>query len=570
VILSDTGRQHDGRPVVVRASQPEHVAVLSRGFSGRLLRLYQLAQRFAAPKRPPQPAYLLLSDNEGGFPRFGFELDGQVYPDAAYVDLHRRSDLSGWPGAMDQIFPHELLHIIVKVLAGDAPEGHASQVHAIAVRTDRVTAFNEGFAEHGQLMAIDADDAVPETRAMASDVAARDQVFAQFEAFHTSVAARWAIAPKARMTFPFWFSRGEQALRYHGVKENLFAREPEVPAHLLTNRGAYEAYLIENVVPGRAGNRPKPAARLLDTEGVVSTLFYRLVNTPVIRETPRDAAFYARFGTTRAQVQPLDNAYLKVFAAIHDGGYDASGVVDAYGRLFPDERASADAVRRDVLLGQEPPASKEIWLLNADFKAGTTLFDQYRGVPRAHAFDLNASSPADLAGVRGMSQSLASAILARVPYASIEDLERIPGMTPQVIAAFQEMRRAMEVPPAPGTSDEGSLSFKKILMPYAWRALVIWLIGAVAAGALYRVARRVSWWRLLLNGLGAAFVGLVAGWTIDTGTGVLALALPLALFGVPGAIIGMWRARSIRAAGPVLAAWALASLVPLVLVRPIG
>jgi hypothetical protein len=65
-------------------------------------------------------------------------------------------------------------------------------------------------------------------------------------------------------------------------------------------------------------------------------------------------------------------------------------------------------------------------------------------------------------------------------------------------------------------------------------------------------------------------VGLVAGWTIDTGTGVLALALPLALFGVPGAIIGMWRARSIRAAGPVLAAWALASLVPLVLVRPIG
>ena len=38
-------------------------------------------------------------------------LDGRAEPDTTFVDLHRRSDLSGRPGAMDQIFPHELLHL---------------------------------------------------------------------------------------------------------------------------------------------------------------------------------------------------------------------------------------------------------------------------------------------------------------------------------------------------------------------------------------------------------------------------------------------------------------------------
>jgi hypothetical protein len=196
--------------------------------------------------------------------------------------------------------------------------------------------------------------------------------------------------------------------------------------------------------------------------------------------------------------------------------------------------------------------------------------DRYRGVPRAHTFDLNARAAADLAGVRGMSASLAAAILASVPYVSIEDLQRVPGMTPAVLATFREMRRAMEAPLAPGTSDEKALSFKKILMPYVWRALVVWLMCAVAAGALYRMIRRVSWWRLLLNGLGAALVGLLAGWTIDSGTGLLAIALPVALFGMPGAIIGVWRSRSIREAVAVLGAWGLASLAPLLAVRPIG
>src|SRR4029079_1036090 len=120
------------------------------------------------------------TDNQGGFPRKGFVMNGLVQADVAYIDLHRRSTLSGRYGAMDQIFPHELLHIVVATLAGEAPEGEANQVHAVGVTTDRVTAFNEGFAEHAQVMAIDDDDAVPETRALRDDAEGRARAFELF------------------------------------------------------------------------------------------------------------------------------------------------------------------------------------------------------------------------------------------------------------------------------------------------------------------------------------------------------------------------------------------------------
>lgn len=570
VILSDTGKQHDGRPIVERVTNTQHLAVLSRGFSGKVLRLYQLAQRFAHPERPAEPAYLVLSDNQGGFPRAGFELENQVHPDTAFVDLHRRGDLSGRPGAMDQIFPHELMHIIVKLLAGELPDGHATQVHAIGVRTDRLTAFDEGFAEHAQVMAIDDPDALPATKAIATDIVLRDRTRSQFEAYRTAMTARWAIATKARMTFPLWFSRGEQVLRYHDVKANLFAREPDIPARLFTNGSAYDVYLLENVLPGGANGAPKSIARMLATEGVVSALFNRIVTAPSVRTTLADAAFYARFGLSELPADPLENAYLKVFAAIHDGGYDANAVVDAYGRLFPAERLDVDAIRRDAFLGRNATTAAELWLLNDNFKTGTTLFDQFRGLPRSHAFELNASSRGDLASVGGVGTALAAAILAGTPYQSVDDLQRVPGMTSQVLASFRAMDAAMRKQSAAdaGTASEGTLSFTAVLMPYAWRALWVWLISAVAAAALYRTARRVAPWRLALNGLGAAFVGLIAGWTIDSGTGTLAFAVPVLLFGVPGALIGLWRSRSMRAAALVLAAWALAALVPFAAVRP--
>jgi hypothetical protein len=570
VVLSDTGEERDGLPVVVPHPQPgEYLRVLSAGYSGRLLRLYALAQHFARSERPPQPAYLVLSNHQGGFPRYGFHFEGQKR-EVAYVDLHREGSISGRPGSMDKIFPHELLHIILVDLAGEAPDGQASQVHAVGVRTDRVTAFNEGFAEHGQLMAVDDPDALPATRALASDTTARDLAFAQMAEYRRAMTARWSIAPKARMTFPLWFSRAEQVLRYHGVRENLFAREADVPQRLYVSRDVYRAHLLENVLPGDPSGHPKSAARMLATEGVVSALFYRLLGDSRIQRAAAPADLYARFGVVPAAVDPLDNAYLKTFAAIAAGKLDAAAVIDAYTRLYPAEREALESIVSRTLLDQPVPGHQPIWLLNDAFTEGTTLFDQYRRMPRSHTFDLNAASMADLVGVPGIDATLARAILETAPFSDVADATRVPGMTSAVQERLRAMKAAMDAPPDPATTEEFRLSVETLLLPYVWRAVVVWLACAVFAAGLYRLARRVRWWRLALIGLAAALAGLLAGWTIDQAQGVLALVAPIALFGLPGSVIRLWRTHSPGEAVVVLGAWFLAALAPALAVTPLG
>ena len=177
VVLQPTGATRNGLPVFSRHPQGPAVAgVLARGFSGRLLRLYAMEQEYLRRRTgaAPEPAYLLLSNRQGGFPEFGFMLDAVPKPGVGYVDLPQSQKVIGRFGAMDQIFPHELMHVIVRQLAGAPRESGANQVHAVGVRTDPVQAFSEGFAEHVQILAVDDPDAARETRALVDDLGARE------------------------------------------------------------------------------------------------------------------------------------------------------------------------------------------------------------------------------------------------------------------------------------------------------------------------------------------------------------------------------------------------------------
>lgn len=111
VVLSDTGQTRDGLPVFVRHPQSAKIAAqLDRGVTGELLRVYRLLQvrRQRMNGAEVEPAYLLLSDRQGGFAKYGFWLGAKKKSQAAYVDVHRDWKISGEFGAIDQIFPHEL------------------------------------------------------------------------------------------------------------------------------------------------------------------------------------------------------------------------------------------------------------------------------------------------------------------------------------------------------------------------------------------------------------------------------------------------------------------------------
>ena len=574
LILQDTGEQRGGLPVFRHhPDAARYEQILKRGFAGRLLRLYEIEQRLSHPEREPEPAILCLTQNQGGFPRKGFVLDGTARQ-SAYVDLHERSDLTGRHGAIDQIFPHELMHIILKDLAGPRDDGHATQVHAIGVTTDRLTAFDEGFAEHAQVMSIDAADAAPDTRALAHDAAGYQRALENVEAYRRALTARWAIAPRAVLTFPFWFSGSEQVLRYHAVRLNLFAREPSVGR--VTPSRAYNAYLLDNVLPGTVSDPRKPIARLLATEGVISALFVRWMTDSAIQDAPAPPAVYARFGVRPGSLDALDNAYVKVWAAFAEHPHDVVAFVRAYEALFPGERDAVQRVVDGVFGVPELPDVPEVWLVNEDMPNGRSLFDQFRALPHAHGFDLNAASMGDLLGVPGVDVDRARAIRAAAPYRSVLQLDRVPGLDAAVRQRFERMaERARQ----PDEAVDESLTIRALLMPYARYAAIVLVICAVAAALVYRGVRRVRWWRAALNGTAVAVTGLLIGWSGDNGSGIVGWMLPVILFGVPATAIAAWRSRkrgrthsavATATAGVVFAAWALAALVPALILRPIG
>lgn len=583
VVMTPTGASRDGLPVYTRHPDPApHEAVLTRGFSGRLLRLFRWEQRFLARRdgRAVEPAYLLLSKNQGGFPRFGFWLDDNRKNGVGYVDLHEQLTLTGRFGAMDQIFPHELMHVVVQQLADPPPPGlgGANQVHAIGVRTDRITAFSEGFAEHVQVLAVDDPDAADDTAALAASAGPPAIARERLERYQRALEARWSVAAPARVGFALWFSQTEQVLRYHGVNGNAFAREAGASERVLGRRDLYAAYLLENIVPGPDTATPKSTPRLLSTEGVVAAVFSRWVRDPALQR-PTDARFRDRFGIEGPPPAPLEYAYLKLFAVLADRKpFDAATLIRGYCEMFPDEAGAVERVVRGAGLAWPLPEAVELWLANDRFMTGTTAFDQYRAVPRIHTFDLNAASLVDLMTVDGVSLELARTIQQHAPYSAIEDVAAVPGVSRELAARLAAMRDGMSrVRDENARTEIESIDLLGIFRPVFARAGFWIVVGAVLAAGSYRLVRRVSLARLVVNGVAAASAGLVATWVLgaalQVGSGTANPAifpfLPVLLFGTPGALWQIVRKRSGTNAANVLAAWAAACLPALALTQPL-
>jgi DNA uptake protein ComE-like DNA-binding protein len=369
-----------------------------------------------------------------------------------------------------------------------------------------------------------------------------------------------------RMGFPLWYSNDERVLRYFAVKRNDFVREPRIPEHLLTRRDRLDAYLLENTLPGDAKGALKPLERLIVHEGALSAFFLGWATNDALRQIRRNAAFYESFGTTAEAVTPLQNMYLKLFHVLDvRKPRDASALAAAYRRLFPDEAIALDAVVAEVFHARTLDVPPEIWVVNADFRTGTTIFDQFRGAPRAHTFDLNAASVVDLTTVPGVTPALARKIASSGPYASIEALARVPGVSPDLLERFKTMAKGMD---ALRAADEETLSMQQILLPFLWRGGIALLLAWAACGLVYgmvrsRVTQRPSVGRIIASGFGAALVGVTASWI--SGNTIVPLLAVIVLFGLPAAAWQVYRHRNHRLAAAAIAVWA-ATVVPAILV----
>jgi hypothetical protein len=559
VVLRETGQTRDGLPVLELAAQQEpHASVLSRGVSGDVVRLWSRVQ-LASGSGEPEPAYLLLSGNQGGFPRTGFFLGKAEKRNVGYVDLIASSRVSGEWAADDQIFPHELWHLVLLRLAGEATGG-CNQVHAVGVRTDPETAFNEGVAEAMQVLAVDDPRAEPETRALPGDTRSRAKADANLAGLRRELESRLSVVGRYRMTFPLWFSPTEQVQRYHAVKANLFARAPQLSDGLAS---PWDAWVLDSVLPGSPGDPLRSPGRLAATEGVVAAFAVRWLSSPAAQRLPAGADVVARWGLDGSST-PTAIALAKLAEAVRVGRtHTLPALVASWRHLFPEDAEAISAVLAETVPGSAP-AAPPLWVATTAPVVGTSLFDQWRGAPRAHTFDLNAATAIDLMWVPGVDRATAAAIISHAPYASVAEAGRVPGVPTEVATELARMEKAMS---GLRSQAEDDLSLKAILLPYLWRALAaIALVAAVATLIQRRLRGQLGHVRAILDGLGTALVGLLVGWLLDPGSGLVAWAAPALGFGVPAALLALRRSR--REAGTILAAWALAALPVLLLVHP--
>lgn len=464
---------------------------LEASFAQQVLRLDRYARNLVMARRQGNPAspdealtepmYLLLSTEEGGFSRFGFwreDADGtRRLVLAGYVDLVV-SEESAETGDFEEIFSHELGHLILKALTGGLPRGASRKMHQSMTVTDYATAFDEGFAEHFQPLVRDASTNAY-LRRMTGGMEATD-----FESF--------------------WLSAADGQLRTDGVKRNLFIHRKSLPATALEAKpDLYRLFIEDETSTVYLPTELKNGQEMMASEGVIATLFYRMVNDQRLRMSYCEPAFYQPFvgkpvPAPQQVIAPYENVNLKLFAAMEKlrdsavTGPPVIRVVEQYARLFPDEakrayqlflettwgatasqpvavalqRASAAEHRGDIAaFRQERPfpslnaltaevtggkraldanLGPELWMVNVRFKIAPAVWETER--TESLTFNLNAASVAELMTVAGVDLPMARGIIAardaRGFFRSVDELSAA-GVPAELIVRLREMHEAL-------------------------------------------------------------------------------------------------------------------------------
>lgn len=460
---------------------------LNTSFAQQVLKLDRYARNLVIARRKSigkpledaltAPMYLLMSNEEGGFARLGFwfqDSDGKRrLLMREYVDLVV-SERSVRAGGFEEIFSHELGHLILKALTGGLPAGLSRNMHLSMSITDYPTAFEEGYAEHFQVLVRDAT-ANPYLRKLSIGSLETDM--------ETS-----------------WLSAADGQLRIDGVKRNLFIHRKPLPASALDSQpDLYRVFVDDETSIVFLPTELKNGQQMLASEGVIATLFYRFVNDDTLRNSYREPSFYEPFtqspvAVPREVITPYENVNLKLFAAMAQvPRWSADqppilGILHKYGQLFPDEakradqifiettwgavtsqqlaaalqRASADghrgditAFRRDLAFPLLAPvmgevlASKlfldanlgpELWIVNSDFKIASPYWQTQRTEPLV--INLNTATVPELMSIPGIDLGLARKIVAardaRSFFRTLDDLAAV-GLPPAVLELIRKM-----------------------------------------------------------------------------------------------------------------------------------
>jgi hypothetical protein len=557
----------------------EAACLLEQSYARQALVLHQHVKNYLAhqpgvdPNVAVEPTYLFLGGN-GGYAELGFWLEdaqGQLidkrttsYVGGLFID-------EGHFGGFEQIFPHELGHAILQELAGWQQMVLAAQVHQVTMVTDYFYAFNEGWGEHFQAVAVDHTANVELQALRETPLPVGEQ--GPYARLARELKGRCLLCP-AKLSLLLWFNQRENHLRYAGVKSNLFAYQPAIPEVLVRRDDPHAALLYQAVVPPDSSATFKNGPQMLASEGLIAALFYRLINDPRLQQTYREPAFYESFLPPGHDVDwsqtspgelfsPMENVYLKLFRvfARHvrlDGDLFGESptiqMVKGYAMDYPDEAETLYDVFLEITQGitVEPHALQvaqdwaagrlttvehqeylrnlrqrlladqvkvdsalepQIWLRNPDAQVGFGVMDVYGSLPRPYHFNLNAATVVDLGTVPGINAQLARKIVQvrdeRGGFNTLEDLADIPGVTPERLDRFRSMQQAMHTWIDQGASSvEDELEIGLMIRSLVWSLVRRLLVELTVA---LTVAGLIFAAGSFLQTTSAAYLSLAAG-----------------------------------------------------------
>jgi competence ComEA-like helix-hairpin-helix protein len=463
VLMQPTGKTLDSLPemeIIVKNTElyNKTMANIENSFVNEFLDLYFIAQIYlnnTGAKSSIEPAYIALTENQGGFAKFGFSLKNKgvitVNPNTPYVDITIGQATNSADRLMSftQLYPHEMGHILVHLLC---PEDSVSNntknvdMHFFSIITDYSTAFNEGFSEHIENVARTYETNETIKEGIIADIRKIDHSTKYFiKGFERDFKYPFRLGYyKASMLN--WYQKYEDLKRH----KHAFNGDIRYKNKTLKLANKEDQLTFRNSGVGLNKNEKRNLVQLHASEGAISAFFTHL-STSGLQNEYLDVDFYLPFiynynedtlNSPELVFTPLQNQFIKYFYVLHNyvvfnnsSKSQFADFIDGYIQTFPSEKKAVYELFEKSLgatySNELPPP---LWLMVRDHPHRLLVFDPFDAITvPIYTFDLNAAETEDLQTIKGVSAEAAKKIVEYRTtngfFTEFEQLKSIPGLS---------------------------------------------------------------------------------------------------------------------------------------------
>ena len=461
LILKPTDEKKDNLPVLeIFSEEAENKKTVEHLFENSFIKesvkLYFLVQNYLINQgilKNHEPAYLLLSSEQGGFPNFGFCLkkgDGNYLDKrkTPYIELVKNNNRKeNFLGSMTQIYPHEMGHIIYQMLSGitqiDYPR--SLDVHYSTLTTDYRTSFHEGFAIHFENASRIYESNSDLKEAIAQDILRKKKMLASYVSGYIRDFKLPLRLDYYRSSMLVWYQNFDMLKRYEWVQSGWTKfRNANINA-----KNTEKALFYRNSGIAQDRGQLRTLQQALATEGVIATFFTKLIESDLkYRYLSWD--FYQPFLCNRESppskpesfFSPLMNLYTKIFVVlfkyVNSNRIERPQIIDfidGYTQEFPEEEEKIRSIFK-FATGYDIPdcIAPELWVLNKKHKHGFLVMDQFGGnIIPFYSFDLNTADAVDICTFKEIPKGEARTIIdylnEKEGLISFDEIETIPGVS---------------------------------------------------------------------------------------------------------------------------------------------